>query len=87
MIQKTTQGPKNNKETLLVNPVTSVENQTRLEHAHLKKFVAELPERMNHECGEGGGNLRYTNHMIQTKLIVFKSNFVCLEPSVAEVFC
>lgn len=55
-----------------------------LEHAHLKKFVAELPERMNHECGEGGGNLRYTNHMIQTKFIVFKSNFVCLEPSVAE---
>jgi hypothetical protein len=31
MIQKTTQGPKNNKETLLVNPVTPVENQTRLE--------------------------------------------------------
>lgn len=30
MIQKTTQGPENNKETLLVNLVTPVENQTRL---------------------------------------------------------
>jgi hypothetical protein len=30
MIQKTTQGPENNKETLLVNPVTPVENQTHL---------------------------------------------------------
>lgn len=29
-----------------------------LEHAHLKKFISELPEKLSHECGEGGGNLR-----------------------------
>lgn len=57
-----------------------------LEHAHLKKFVAELPERMNHECGEGGGNLRYTNHMIQTKLIVFKSNVFLFKDISYRVF-
>ena len=30
-----------------------------LELAHLKKFVSELPDGLQHECGEGGQNLRY----------------------------
>lgn len=29
-----------------------------LELAHLKNFVSELPDKLNHECSEGGENLR-----------------------------
>ena len=31
---------------------------TALEHAHLKTFVAGLPDSLEHECTEGGENLR-----------------------------
>lgn len=31
-----------------------------LELAHLKNFVSNLPDKLNHECSEGGENLRYT---------------------------
>ena len=30
-----------------------------LEHAHLKTFVSGLPKGLQHECTEGGENLRY----------------------------
>lgn len=30
-----------------------------LELAHLKNFVAGLPNKLQHECSEGGENLRY----------------------------
>ena len=30
-----------------------------LELAHLKNFVSDLPDKLNHECSEGGENLRY----------------------------
>jgi ABC-type multidrug transport system fused ATPase/permease subunit len=29
-----------------------------LEHAHLKKFVVSLAEGLQHQCAEGGENLR-----------------------------
>lgn len=29
-----------------------------LELAHLKNFVSNLPDKLNHECSEGGENLR-----------------------------
>lgn len=29
-----------------------------LEHAHLKSFVESLPDKLDHQCGEGGENLR-----------------------------
>lgn len=29
-----------------------------LELAHLKGFVSALPDKLNHECAEGGENLR-----------------------------
>ena len=29
-----------------------------LQHAHLKAFVAGLPEGLDYDCGEGGENLR-----------------------------
>lgn len=31
---------------------------TALEHAHLNAFVSSLPDQLQHECGEGGENLR-----------------------------
>ena len=31
---------------------------TALEHAHLKTFVESLPDKLLHESGEGGENLR-----------------------------
>lgn len=31
-----------------------------LELAHLKNFISNLPDKLNHECSEGGENLRYT---------------------------
>lgn len=31
-----------------------------LEYSHLKSFVTSLPDKLNHECSEGGENLRYT---------------------------
>lgn len=31
---------------------------TALELAHLKGFVSSLPDKLNHECAEGGENLR-----------------------------
>lgn len=31
---------------------------TALEHAHLKAFVSGLDDGLQHECGEGGQNLR-----------------------------
>lgn len=30
-----------------------------LELAHLNNFVSGLPDKLNHECSEGGENLRY----------------------------
>lgn len=32
---------------------------TSLELAHLKNFVSTLPDKLSHECSEGGENLRY----------------------------
>lgn len=29
-----------------------------LELAHLKNFVSSLPDKLHHECSEGGENLR-----------------------------
>lgn len=29
-----------------------------LEHAHLHTFINSLPDKLDHECGEGGENLR-----------------------------
>lgn len=35
-----------------------------LELAHLKNFVSELPDKLNHECSEGGENLRYVHPIV-----------------------
>ncbi|KAL0190578.1 hypothetical protein M9458_013276, partial [Cirrhinus mrigala] len=36
---------------------TDEEVWNALELAHLKNFVSELPDKLNHECSEGGENL------------------------------
>lgn len=33
-----------------------------LEYSHLKSFVSGLPNKLSHECSEGGENLRWTRH-------------------------
>lgn len=38
---------------------TDEEVWSSLELAHLKDFVSKLPDKLNHECSEGGENLRY----------------------------
>lgn len=32
-----------------------------LEYSHLKNFVSGLPNKLSHECSEGGENLRYNS--------------------------
>ncbi|XP_035829554.1 multidrug resistance-associated protein 1-like, partial [Aplysia californica] len=36
---------------------SAVELWEALEHSHLKTFVQSLPDKLDHECGEGGKNL------------------------------
>lgn len=38
---------------------TDEEVWNSLELAHLKNFVSNLPDKLDHECSEGGENLRY----------------------------
>lgn len=42
---------------------TDEEVWSSLELAHLKNFVSNLPDKLNHECSEGGENLRYAKTM------------------------
>lgn len=42
-----------------------------LELAHLKNFVSGLPDKLNHECSEGGENLRYK---LLTRLLALLGN-------------
>lgn len=39
-----------------------------LELAHLKNFVSALPDKLNHECAEGGENLRYIKETVLVKI-------------------
>lgn len=43
---------------------TDEEMWRSLELAHLKNFVSNLPDKLNHECSEGGENLRYASTLI-----------------------
>lgn len=39
-----------------------------LELAHLKNFVSSLPDKLNHDCAEGGENLRYVKESCLWKI-------------------
>lgn len=45
-----------------------------LEYSHLKTFVSGLPNKLNHECSEGGENLRYDFFQETMQLPKVKSN-------------
>lgn len=46
-----------------------------LELAHLKTFVANLPDKLNHECSEGGENLRYVRFLGSVmQMLLFKGS-------------
>ena len=36
-----------------------------LDHAHLKPYVTSLAEGLDHDCGEGGQNMRLDGGMIK----------------------
>lgn len=42
-----------------------------LELAHLKNFVSALPDKLNHECAEGGENLRYVKETVLVKIALW----------------
>lgn len=42
-----------------------------LEHAHLKTYVKSLEKGLQHECSEGGENLRYTVVLYIFMTIIF----------------
>ena len=41
------------------NDRADVDLWTALEHAHLKEYVSNLPDKLQFMCTEGGENLRY----------------------------
>ena len=50
------------------NDRADVDLWTALEHAHLKEYVSNLPDKLQFMCTEGGENLRY----------VWRESQVCL---------
>lgn len=52
---------------------TDEEVWSSLELAHLKNFVSNLPDKLNHECCEGGENLRYMDKQ-PTKRCLYNSD-------------
>lgn len=54
---------------------TDAELWDTLKHAHLKDFVASLPAQLQHECTEGGGNLRFVTWNLY---FYYSENTICL---------
>jgi len=52
------------------NLYTDEEVWRSLEHAHLKDYVMSLPSGLQHNCAEGGENLRYKLCIIARKVCI-----------------